>query len=161
MRGSLSGSQSLKYNDDDAYSIAEGERVGADQYQPIMVAKVKGLYSRRRVKYYNVRTRSTVNMTPAVKMSMSAMGGACAIYAAIVNDKTSTIYNNCIAACPNEMTLRQFIMPLLINGLRNKVAQIELAPLLTITNPWVYDGQQSITLPANILDKFASVLSNS
>lgn len=77
MRGSLSGVQSLQYGGVSAYDIADGERVSADAYQPRVIAKVlRAPYATRR-RYFQIRTRTTVNMTPAMRTAIAVMAGRC------------------------------------------------------------------------------------
>lgn len=159
LRGSLSPAQALKYNGADAYTIGDGERVTADDYQPKMVAKVLRLGSPSMVRYYQIRTRSSVNMTSDVRKNMATMGAAAALYAALVSDKQTDIYIACVDACPKGKTLRQFIMPILMDGLDAKVDTINIAANIDITNPWVHDGTQTLTIAPAIIDKFSNVLS--
>ena len=89
------------------------------------------------------------------------MGGAGAIYSAIVRDKSSDIYAQCIAVKPRQLTLRAFLVPLLRVGLAGKVENIAIADGLSIVNPWVSSAAPSVQVPQNVIDKFAPVLSNS
>lgn len=158
MRGSLSGNQSLQYGGVSAYDIADGERVSADAYQPRVIAKVlRAPYATRR-RYFQIRTRTTVNMSPAMRTALAVMGGAGAIFAALLRNKDAAIYRQCVNACPKHMTLRQFVLPPVMAGLRTKSAQLTISDGLYIVNPWISSETPSVTLPANIIDKFASEL---
>lgn len=159
LRGSLSPAQALQYNGADAYTIGDGERVSAENYQPKMVAKVLRLGNPDMLRYYQIRSRSSVNMTTAVRKNMATMGAAAALYASLVSDKQTDIYIACVDACPKGKTLRQFIMPILKDGLAEKVDTIEIAANVSITNPWVHEGTQTLTIAPEIIDKFSSVLS--
>lgn len=159
LRGSLSPSQAHKYNGADAYTIGDGERVSAEDYLPIMVTKVLRLGKPSMLRYYQIRTRTSVNMTAAVRQNMATMGAAAALYASLVSDKQSNIYIACVGACPKGKTLRQFIMPIIMDGLAAKVDTIQIAANVSITNPWVHEGTQTLTIAPEIIDKFSSVLS--
>lgn len=125
-----------------------------------MVAAVRGLYSKRRVKYFSVRTKTTVNMTTKMRESLAVMGGAGALFASLLADKSSSIYTQCVAAKPAELSLRAFVFPLLREGLTVKAANIAIADGVSIVNPWVSPGTPNVPVDADILDKFRSVLSN-
>lgn len=154
LRGSLSGTQLIEYNGARAYSISDNERVTADHYSPRLIAKVKGLHTHRRVKFYQVRTRTTVNMTTTARLSMALLGATGAIYAAIVSDKTAAIYDDCKRVCPKGISLRAFLFPILRAGLAAKTATIIIADGVIVTNPWINTGAQTVNIPANIITKF-------
>ena len=97
-----------------------------------------------------------------MRLNLALMGGVGTIFASIVSDKTSQLYNDCALACPKGMTLRRWIAPLLRQGLAAKDADIIIADGIVIANPWVSGGGGSpVIIPQSILDKFASELSNS
>ena len=157
--GNISGRQDLEYNGGAAYDIAAGSRASADDYAPRVVACVRDLYGKRMMKYFAVRTRSTVNMTARMRHNLALMGGVGAIFAALLSDKTAQIYIDCLSACPKDWTLRQFVTPKLRAGLSAKTDTITIADGVTITNPWVHTGTQTITLSPDIINKFNSELS--
>lgn len=160
VRGNISGRQSIEYAGGTAYdAIATGESVSSGNYQPRIVAAVRRLYDPTRIKYFSVRTRTTVNMSAGMRRSMAILGGAGALYAVLVSDKTAAIYLDCVAACPKGWTLRSFVMPLLMSGLSAKSAQIAIADGINISNPWVYTGTQTLVVDPSIINKFNSVLS--
>lgn len=162
MRGNLSGRQDLKYGEGSAYSIEVGDDVPAANYQPRLVARVLRLGSVYQLRTFQVRTKHSVNMTPAMHRNLALMGGVGAIFSAIVSDKTSTLYNNCVNACPRGLTLRQWMSPIIRQGLAAKNSTLVIADGVAIQNPWVSGGTGSlVTIPQTILDKFASELSNS
>lgn len=164
IRGSISGRQSLKYNGGSAYSIPAGESVSADTYTPRLVAQVYRMYSPRMLRVFQVRTRSTVNMTARHKLNIAILGGAGAIYASLVNHRDAQIYADVVAAKDATnikwLTLRQFVMPLVMQGLRSKSAQIDIATGVYIVNPWVSEKSANVPVSASILDKFRQELSN-
>lgn len=158
MRGSLSGNQSLEYGGVSAYDIDNGERVSADAYQPRVIAKVLRAPYATRKRYFQIRTRTTVNMSPAMRNALAVMGGAGAIFAALLRDKDAAIYRQCANACPKHMTLRQFVLPPVMAGLRTKAAQLTITGSLYIVNPWTSSETPNVALPDKIITKFASEL---
>jgi hypothetical protein len=160
MRGKLAGNQDLKYNGVDAYSVAVGEEIRAEDYRSIVIAKVLREPYRDRLRFFQVRTRSTVNMTATMHRNLALMGGAGAIFAALLRQKESVIYINCVSACPKGMTLRAFITPLLRAGLAAKEEHISIADNVFIVNPWVTSETPNVPVPAEVLSKFSDELSN-
>lgn len=155
LSGNLSGRQQLKYDGGRAYETTMPTQ--ADAYEPRMVA----FHSNRRGNYFCVRTKYTANITERSRVNLALLGGSGAIYSAIVRDKSSAIYAQCVAAKPRQLTLRAFLVPLLRVGLAGKVENITIADGLSIVNPWVSSAAPSVQVPQNVLDKFAPVLSNS
>lgn len=159
MRGNLSGRQDIEYGDAaKAYDVPVGSAETATNYKPVIVAR---LIQRTRMKNFQVRTRTTINMTQAMRNNLARMGGAGALYAALIADKTTSIYNDCVAACPKGQTLREFVFPLIRQGLTVKDDQISIADGVYIVNPWVGSETPNVPISQTIIDKFASVLSNS
>lgn len=158
IRGNISGRQDLKYSGGDAYALPANSRVSADTYQPRMIARVM----RRRthnIKYFQVRTRTTVNMTAAARLNMALMGATGAIIGALLSDKTSAIYKSCFALAPKHMTLRAFLSPIIRNGLAAKSPSFVIGSGVEIVNPWVSDAEPNVPVTAAILEKFKSELS--
>ena len=91
------------------------------------------------------------------------MGGAGAIYASLINHKDAAIYAAINAAFDAEdikgLTLRQFVMPKVMDGLRNHSAQLSIADSVYIVNPWVSSETPNVPVSAAILDKFSNELS--
>ena len=159
LRGNISGRQSLEYDGGGGYDVPDGNKVSASGYEPRMVAMVAHIASPARLRYFQVRTKTSVHMTPAVRHNMAVMGGSGAIYAAVVRDKSAQIYTDCVRVCPETETLRSFLFPILRDGLAAKTLVIQIADGVTITNPWTSTGTQTVNIPADILDKFNSELS--
>lgn len=157
MVGNLSGKQTIKYAGGAGYDVPEGEIIAADDYQPRLIVKYRRKDRRR---YYQVRTRTSVNMSAANKANLSAMGGACALFAALVRDKQSEIYKDCVAACPHDVSLRAFIVPKCKAALSGKAATVSIAEGVEIVNPWVSTAEPNVIVAAEVLDKFAPILSN-
>lgn len=159
LRGNISGRQQLTYNDAHAYDANIGDVVAAEGYQPRFIAKVRHAAFADRKTFFQVRTRSTVNMTAGMKRNLALMGGSGALYASLISDKTTLIYNACVNACPRGITLRAFIVPILRQGLAAKQALINVADGVGIVNPWVSTDDPNVPVTSAILDKFASELS--
>lgn len=162
MSGNLSGRQNLTYGGQgvEAYDIQTGSRVSADVYQPRIVAACGGRWRRN---YFSVRTRSTVNMTARARLTMALMGGAGAIYAALLSDKTAQIYNDCVTAWEssgNTESFRAFMIRIIRPALSAKSATITIAQGVTIVNPWISSATPNVPVSQAVLDKFADVLSN-
>lgn len=160
MRGKLAGSPELNYDGGKGYDVSIGDVVPAANYQPCLVAKVLRAPYRDRLRYFQIRTRSSVNMTAATHHNLAVMGGAGALFAALVRQKSSTIYIACVNACPKGQTLRSFVFPILHHGLSVKDANIIIAPHVIIKNPWITNENPNVPVSAAILAKFRTELSN-
>ena len=158
MAGNLSGRQVIKYAGGAGYDVPTGETIAADDYQPRLIVKYRRKDGHR---YYQVRTRTSVNMSATYKENISVMGGACAIFSALVRNKQANIYKACVAACPGNITLRKFIVPKCKAALLYKAATIRIAEGVEIVNPWVSTAEPNVVVTAAVLDKFANILSNS
>lgn len=158
IRGNISGRQDLKYSGGDAYALPANSRVSADSYQPRMIARVmrKRTYN---IKFFQVRTRTTVNMSAASRLNMALMGGTGALVGSLLSDKTSAIYQSCIALTPKGMTLRSFLSPIIRSGLAAKDPSFIVGSGVEIVNPWVSTATPNVPVAQTILDKFASELS--
>lgn len=159
MRGSLSGRQDLTYDGTRAYEHEEGV-ISPDQYQPRLIAKVLRAPFATRRRYFQVRTRSTVNMSATYRHNCALMGGVGAIIASLMRDKSAQIYKDCVRVLPAGETLRSFLSPILRAGLDDKHAAIVVASGVSIVNPWVSSDAPNVPVSAAILQKFSSELSN-
>lgn len=162
LRGNISGTQDLSqsYDGGSGYSVPAGSKVSAGDYQPIMVAKVAHMSTRKMFRYFQVRTRTSVNMTAALRHNLALMGGAGALFASLVSDKTTDIYIACAGVVPRGETLRAFIIPLLRAGLAAKDPVITISGNISIVNPWVSSATPNVPVSQTILDKFSDELSN-
>lgn len=161
MRGNISGRQSITYGSGGkAYDeILTGSIGVAVNYQPRIVARVLRLNETNMLRNFQVRTRSSVNMSANMRRNLALMGGVGAIFAAIVSDKTTQLYNDCVNACPNNMTLRSFLAPILRQGLAAKDSMIIISGDVAINNPWISGGTGvNVNITQAILIKFDSVL---
>lgn len=155
--GNLSGRQFLTYGEDDtkAYACPDGANT-ATNYKPRLIAAIR---ERKNARYYMVRTSSTTNWTSNSRLSVAALGGAGAIYSAIVRDKTSTIYKAFADVLPSSgaATLRKLVVPPLVDMLTQRLQSVTIEGV-TVTNPWVHSGTQTVTISQAIIDKFKSIL---
>ena len=159
MRGSLSGRQDLTYGGVSAYDHEDGV-ISPDEYQPRLIAKVlRAPYATRR-KYFQVRARSSVNMSDKYRRNCALMGGVGAIIASLMRDKSAQIYTDCVRVKPAKETLRAFLSPILRTGLDAKNAVIVVADGVSIVNPWISSDAPNVPVSAAILEKFSSELSN-
>lgn len=160
MRGNISGRQSLTYGvgETPAYSAPSGEKTAANEYQPRLVAKVAHIYDPWRIKYFQVRTRSSINMTATMRNNLALMGGTGALIGSLLTMKETAIYRACIAAKPRQVTLRAFLAPIIRDSLANKEEYITIAPDVQIVNPWISSAEPNVPVPATIIVKFDSVL---
>lgn len=169
MRGNLSGAQKLQYPTDDqgAYEGPMGSVNYARNYSPRFVGAKRTKDGR---KYFSVRTKSANHLTAKSKKAMAIMGGAGAMFAAIVRDKSSQLYTSLMAMylkiqeLGDTRTFRKYLTDNLRAGLLAKSAQITitgpLAPI-QIDNPWVNEADSglNVSIAQNILVKFWSELS--
>lgn len=164
MRGNLSGAQNIEYNDGRAYDIPNGTTQPADSYQPRLVAQLRnnGVYDLR---CFQVRTKTSVHMTQDMRLSMAVLGGAGAMFAQIINTPTAAISVALHAEYEQHGlkgdTFRSFVMAILMAGLKAKNATITFPGNTEVVNPWVSAETPNVPVSQTILDKFASVLSNS
>lgn len=153
MRGNLSGRQDLVYDGKRAYSIAVGDEVSADSYQPRIVAKFMKS-GRRDLRYFQVRTNTTINMSASMQLNLALMGGAGALFASLVRSKESQIYSDCLGLVPAGKTLRAFMIPLLREGLRAKNTHIAIGNGVYIVNPWTTDETPNVPIEQTLIVKF-------
>jgi hypothetical protein len=156
--GNLSGRQFLTYTDEHGrgWTVPDGQSIAANGYQPRLIAKRVATTNRR---YFQVRTRTSVHMTAAQRLNLAVMGGAGALYSSMLRHKDAPIYNACVAACPRKMSLRQFVYPALLAGLRDKLASLAIAEGVEIVNPWVSAAEPNVPISATMHNKFAAQLS--
>lgn len=163
MRGNISGRQVLEYgqNDGEAYDQPSGQVTAANNYKPRLIAKVLRAPYVNRLRYFQVRTKSSVNMTAAYRHNVALMGGVGSIFAAVISDKTAQLYINCVHACPKGKTLRGWMVPILRQGLAAKNSTLVISGGIAINNPWISGGTGvTVNIPQTIVDKFTTELSN-
>lgn len=161
MRGKLSGNQLLQYDGGGAYSVPEGSIVAASGYSPRVIAQLRG---NGKMRTFQVRTKTTVNATAAYRINLALMGGACAMYAAIVRDKSSSLYNACVGAYfagkTHGDTFRSYLVKKFRSGLEEGNTIIFLDNHVEIDNPWTTEKQSpNVVVSDNIINKFNEYLS--
>lgn len=140
VRGSISGAQTLTYGGVQAYDVSTTEKIAADTYRPTLVAK---RLERNGRLFYQVRTRTSVHLSALARMNLAVLGGAGAIFAALVNR--------------GEDVHRYLTFPVLMDMLRTKSngAQCEG---VAVDNPWRVQNPNVSIAPA-IIYKFNNELS--
>lgn len=158
MRGSLSIYEKKTYTSGRGYDVPVGTTEEATAYIPILVAK----RMRNGRNFYNVRTRTSVHMTDANKLNMAILGGSGALFASLLSDKSAAIYSACRAVYKKTgKTFRAFMIDKLRAGLLAKNAKILIADGVEIVNPWISSDTPNVPVSSDIINKFASELSNS
>lgn len=173
MRGNLSGNQVLEYpeNSNPAFYAPSGKHY-ATNYQPRFIGAKRAATG---LKYFSVKTKSAINKTAASTLSMAVLGAAGAMFAAIIADKTSelyqklyTIWSHGVTKDGRALTFREMVMSNLTYMLRNKDPyweEVDVPPFY-IKNPFVTGEAPSqgsvyeVTISNDILVKFWSVLAN-
>lgn len=169
MRGNLSGAQKLQYPTDNqgAYEAPVGSVNYARNYSPRFVGAKRAKDGH---KYFSVRTKTANHLTAKAKKAMALLGGAGAMYAAIVRDKSSQLYTSLYAQflkfqeMGDKRTFRAFMMDVLRRGLDEKAATIVVAgPLspISIDNPWnTTETNPNVQVSQAVLVKFWGELAN-
>lgn len=158
IRGNISGRQDLTYDGGDAYSVTG--KVAAEGYQPRLVAKVRRLSEPNMIRYYQIRTRSSVNMTATQKHYLAVMGGAGALFAGLLNSKNTQLYADCIVEWKSRgvgQTFRKFMIGDLMKMVDGHYSALNYGDSI-FYNPWVDDSEQSVPVKQSIIDKFMSEL---
>lgn len=161
MRGNLSGRQDLLYpsNDNKAYEGPVGSVNYAQNYAPRFVgAKL----SKTGQKYFTVRTKSANHLTAKSKKAMALLGGAGALYAALLKTpaKLTTAQSlwNYAQEHGDARSFRAYMMDFFRQGLINHVAAFtaQVASIsLSIDNPWgKFSGALDIQISNKIRVKF-------
>lgn len=130
MRGNLSGDQKLVYaeNDNPAFDAPVGSVHYARNYQPRFIGSKR---SKDGLKYFSVKTKSAVNLTPATKLHLAIFGGAAAIYNAM--KKNTEVWMTLVLAYTaftqngGTMSIRQYAIRALSRGLEVKQADLILS----------------------------------
>lgn len=164
MRGNLSGKQNLVYaeNDNKAYESPVGGVNYARNYTNRFIGAKR---AKDGLKYFAVKTRTATHLTAAAKKAMALLGGAGAIYASIVRDKTSQLYIQCkaqydaLVAAGSTKTFRQSLMDVLRAGLIAKSDTFAYAgpagTIPEIDNPWCKTSSTiNVSVGDDILVKF-------
>lgn len=167
MRGNLSGNQDLVYaeNDNKAFDGPLNSVNYARNYSPRFIGAKRASDNR---KYFTVRTKSANHLTPKSKLAMAVLGGAGALYAALVADKSAAIYQQAQAywlkaqEFGEKRSFRKCMMDYLMDMVRTKKSERTLivsGVSVTFHNPWNLGGADAnLNLSPIIVVKFWSQL---
>lgn len=161
MRGNLSGRQKLEYPTDNnaAYDGPMGSVNYARNYGPRFIgAKI----AKSGKKYFAVRLRSANHLTAKSKKAMALLGGAGAIYAAILKNATILAGLQAQYAAILELgetrSFRKYVMDTLRKGLVEHVGNFTFAgpaQPVVINNPWgTFSGNLNLSISNAIRVKF-------
>lgn len=164
MRGNLSGTQLLKYpvNQNSAFYSPLGIVNYATNYEPRFIA-YRVTQSGR--KYFNVRTKTAFHATTRSMNAVSLLGATGAMYASLLNHKTTPLYINIRAQWVKLQelgmtdTFRQYVMSVLRGMIAGKAEDVAFAgpwsPVPTVMNPWFGNGQTAaMSVGLDIVAKF-------
>ena len=164
MRGNLSGAQNLKYptENNKAFESPEGSVNYARNYSTRFIGAKRASDG---LKYFAVKTKTATHITTRSLMAMALLGGAGAMYAALVRNKASQSYAGIYAQwvelqnIGETRTFRNFVMDAFRRMLASKERKVVFAGprpgSITIYNPWTA-GQQTTDMQVSqaILVKF-------
>lgn len=162
MRGNLSGAQNLKYptENNKAFESPEGSVNYACNYGTRFIGAKRASDG---LKYFAVKTKTATHITPRSLQAMALLGGAGAMYAALVRDKASASYTGIYAQwvelqnVGNPKTFRQYVMDNFRHALASKQSTVVFAgprPAVTVNNPWVSEQTADMSISREILTKF-------
>lgn len=170
MRGNLSGTQKgLEYptNNNAAYESPVGSRNYARNYQPIFVGSKRASDG---LKYFSVKTKTAIGMTASSKKQMAVLGGAGAIMAALLRDKSSQAYQKVLESFERYRsrggaikTFRKYVTDQLVSNLKSKQPAVFFGTdlpgnMVVINNPWHSSGYGptaiNVTIEQDSLVKF-------
>lgn len=163
MRGNLSGAQNLKYptQNNKAYESPEGSVNYARNYSTRFIGAKRASDG---LKYFAVKTKTATHITTRSLQAMALLGGAGAMYAALVRNKASQSYTGIYAQwvelqnVGNTKSFREYVMDNLRQMLVSKAQTAVFAgprPAVTINNPWVAATQTTdMQVSQAILVKF-------
>ena len=163
IQGNLSGAQDLRYaeNDNKAFESPAGKKNFARNYDPRYI----GSLNTKTGKYtYRVKTKSAVHMTPKATKAMALLGGAGAVYGALIKVKTTATYlgvlaqYNALVAIGEKRTFQKYCMDIIrqaIDAHAQNVTFAGPATLVTFKNPF-FNGEMStdVTISNSVLVKF-------
>lgn len=163
LRGNISGRQNLEYptNDNKAFDGPIDGKNYARNYRASVIVSQR---ARDGQFHYSIRTKSMNHLTTKSKMAMALLGGAGAIYAAIL--RTSAVLAGiqaqyaAIQELGEKRSFRKYVMDTLRSGLLANAATFTFAGPSTpvvIENPWEksHEDVAGEPLPSSaILNKF-------
>lgn len=166
MRGNLSGAQNLQYPTDNnkAFESPEGSVNYARNYTTRFIGAKRASDG---LKYFSVKTKTATHITSRSLQAMALLGGAGAMYAALVRNKASQSYAGIYAQWVELQNLgstksfREYVMENLRQMLATKSGTAVFAgprPVVTVNNPWMGAQTADMTISRDILVKFWSQL---
>ena len=162
-QGSLTPKKKLEYalNDNPAFYAPRGQKEKARNYQTIYVGHKRNASGRN---YFSVRGKTSVTLTPARLRQMAIIGGAGAMYSAIVANKSSALYIAILAAYNAEPiaerpTFKKYVMSVLQKMLHNYMPMNYFYNRITgtytyVQSPWNYEGTGNVHISSDIIVKF-------
>lgn len=168
MRGNLSGAQNLKYptQNNKAFESPEGSVNYARNYSIRFIGAKRASDG---LKYFAVKTKTATHITARSLMAMALLGGAGAMYAALVRNKASQSYTGIYAQWlelqnyGSTKTFRSYVMDNFRRMLATKDVEVTFAgprAAVTVVNPWTADEQTAdMQVSQEILVKFWPQLS--
>lgn len=161
LRGNISGKQDLLYpeNNNKAFEAPLGKRSYATNYRPsVVISRV----ARTGKFHFAIRTRSAVKRTARSTMAMALLGGAGALYGALIMNADKKAAMEAIwehdtrYATHRDKTFQKFWMEIIREMLQRKQQSYvrTVGGAITIYNPWVYTGVVDVTVSNEILVKF-------
>lgn len=168
LTGNISGSQDLEYpdNNNKAFYSPLGTLNYAKNYQPRFIAYQIRQSNRR---YFNIRTKTAFHATTRAMKAVSLLGGAGAMYASLLNNKSTTTYQKihdqwlALQALGMTDTFRQYVMgklrAMIVAHAEDTVFSGPVASPATVINPW-FEGSQTSALQVSetIIVKFWTYL---
>lgn len=167
IRGNMSGRQDLLYPTDDnkAYEGPVGSVNYARNYSPRFVgAKIASSGK----KYFTVRTKSANHLTAKSKKAMALLGGAGALYSALLKNSALKAQAQAVWVKAQELgdvrSFRAFMMFYIRNGIIGHVNTINLnvaGSSVSIDNPWAkVTGELNLPVSQGVRMKFWTELKN-
>lgn len=169
MRGNLSGAQNLKYptQNNKAFESPEGSVNYARNYSTRFIGAKRASDG---LKYFAVKTKTATHITTRSLMAMALLGGAGAMYAALVRNKASQSYAGIYAQwvelqnIGETRSFREFVMDafrrMLVAKSKNVVFSGPRPGAITVNNPWMGEQTADVAISREILVKFWEQLSN-
>lgn len=165
LRGNVSGSQKLQYptNNQGAYESVSGQKNYASNYKPRVIISKRAATGEL---YFSIRKKTANHLTAKSKKAMALLGGAGAIYAAILKSQTLLpgiqLQYQKVQELGDIRTFRQYVMDKVRAGLIAHAATFDFtgpATAVSVDNPWgKFTGALNIQVGDNIRVKFWSEL---
>lgn len=161
LRGNISGTQDLTYpeKNNKAFEAPLDKRSYATNYRPsVVISHV----ARTGKFHFAIRTKSAVRRTARSTMAMALLGGAGALYGALIMnaDKKAAMLaiweHDTQYATYRNTTFQKFWMDIIRDMLKRKQETYArtVGGTITIYNPWVYEGGIDVTVSKDVLVKF-------